>query len=208
MAPGMLQPGSVAHRIFSALAALSFVAGCSGDPDPQPPLEPVDERGPTGACKAVERSYEGATAEHHAPCTTLVYSTSPPVFGDHYPEWAAYTTYDFPLSLGFLVHDLEHGAVVIFYDCPEGCAGEVASAQAFIDALPADPRCSADVRVQVILVPRPGLGSRWAASAWGHSLNADCFDEEAFGGFYTRHHARAPENLCNQGTFFTSDPCR
>jgi hypothetical protein len=98
--------------------------------------------------------------------------------------------------------------VVIFYDCPGGCDDEVARAQAFIDALPADPRCAAEVRVQVILVPRPDLGSRFAAAAWGHSLHADCFDPDVFGDFYADHHARGPEDLCSQGTFFTSDPCK
>ena len=51
---------------------------------------------------------------------------SPPVFGDHYPTWAAFQTYEYPVPLGYLVHSLEHGAVVVFYDCPEGCAEEVA----------------------------------------------------------------------------------
>lgn len=196
------------RNLTAALFALSFGFGCSGDPDPQPALEPKSETKLSGECSAVERSYDGATQQHYAACTDLEYSTSPPVFGDHYADWAAYTTYDFPVPLGFLVHDLEHGAVVIFYDCPDGCSDEVESAQAFIDALPADPRCSADVRVQVVLVPRPGLGSRWAASAWGYSLNAECFDPEAFGQFYDAHHARGPEDLCNQGSFLSSDPCK
>jgi len=196
------------RRAALALSLLIGALGCSGDPDPQPPLEPLSESKPTGDCKAIVRDYEGATAQHYAACTSLEYSTSPPVFGDHYAEWAAYKTYDFAVPLGFLVHDLEHGAVVIFYDCPGGCDDEVAEAQAFIDALPDDPRCAAAVRVQVILVPRPGLGSRWAASAWGHSLNVDCFDPDAFAKFYADHHARGPEDLCNQGSFFTSDPCK
>lgn len=204
----MLNATALWRRVSLALPAVSCALACSGDPDPQPPLEPVSESAPTGSCSAVVRAYEGASQQHHAACTKLEYSTSPPVFGDHYAEWAAYTTYDFPVPLGFLVHDLEHGAVVIFYDCPGGCEDEVQSAQAFIDALPADPRCGADVRVQVILVPRPGLGSRWAAAAWGNSLNADCFDAEAFERFYVEHHARGPEDLCNQGNFFKSDPCK
>jgi len=190
--------------------SLCLALGCGptddGKPHPQPAVTPVEGE-PTGDCSSVLRSYEGATATHLVECSNIIYATSPPVFGEHYPSWAAYKTYDFPVPLGFLVHDLEHGAVVIYYDCPDGCADEVATVQAFIDALPADPRCSEAVRVQVVLVPRPGLGSRWAASAWGHSLTADCFDSDIFGQFYADRVGRGPEDLCNQGVAFASDPC-
>jgi hypothetical protein len=190
---------------------MSAALGCSSESDSKPHVQPAltpVEGVPTGDCSAVLRSYQGATATHQPECSDIVYASSPPVFGDHFPRWAAYGTYDFPLSLGFLVHDLEHGAVVIFYDCPEGCTDEVATVQAFIAALPADPRCSEDVRVQVVLVPRPGLGARWAASAWGYALTADCFDPEIFGQFYDDHHGQGPEDLCNQGVPFSEDPCQ
>jgi hypothetical protein len=190
---------------------LLFTLGCGptddGKPHVQPAVTPVEGE-PTGECSAVLRSYEGATSIHQVECSNIVYSTSPPVFGDHYPVWAAYQTYDFEVPLGYLVHDLEHGAVVFFYDCPDGCADEVATVQAFIGNLPDDPRCSTTVRVQVVLVPRPGLGARWAASAWGRALTADCFDPAIFGQFYADHHGRGPEDLCNQGVSFKSDPCQ
>jgi hypothetical protein len=199
-------------RILGSSALLLGVTGltsCGADsaPPPQPEVIPVESE-PMGACSAVLRTYpEAVTATHQPPCSDIEYSTSPPVYGDHYPSWAAYGTYGFPLPLGLLVHDLEHGAVVFFYDCPNGCADEVEAAQAFIDALPDDPRCSPDVRVQVILVPKPGLGARWAASAWGYSLTADCLDSEIFGDFYEDHHGRGPEDLCNQGVAYTESPC-
>jgi hypothetical protein len=192
--------------ISISLTAFGCSPGPDGKPHPQPAVTPVEGE-PTGVCSAVLRSYEGATATHLPECSDIVYATSPPVFGDHFPTWAAYGTYDFPVPLGYLVHDLEHGAVVIYYDCPGGCADELATVQAFVDALPADPRCSETVRVQVVLVPRPDLGSRWAASAWAYSLTADCFDPEVFGQFYDAHHGRGPEDLCNQGVALSSDAC-
>lgn len=204
---GMFAPSLRVPSALVPVLSLVCAAGCGDSTRQQPELTPASVSGPTGACSAVVRAYAGGSSEHLAECSSIEYSTSPPVFGDHYPVWAAYQTYDFPVPLGYLVHDLEHGAVVMFYDCPGGCDDEVAQAQALIDALPADPRCGADVRVQVILVPRPGLATRWAASAWGYSLNADCFDPEVFGQFYSERHAHGREDLCNQGTAFTRDPC-
>ncbi len=205
-----MSPRSVAGARALSLSLLLAI-GCGpkddGKPHPQPAVTPLEGE-PMGECSATLRSYEGATATHLAECSDIVYSTSPPVFGDHYPAWAAYRSFDFPVPLGYLVHSLEHGAIVFFYDCPDGCADEVATVQAFIDALPDDPRCSPAVRVQVVLVPRPGLGARWAASAWGRSLTADCFDAEFFGQFYAAHHGRGPEDLCNQGVSFESAPCQ
>lgn len=185
----------------SMLLVLACSIGCGEDIVSQ-------SNAPQGACGAVVTSFEGGSRAHLAACSGISYPMSPPVFGDHYPEWAAYQTYDFPMPLGYLVHDLEHGAVVFFYECPEGCADEVAEVQAFIDALPADPRCAPfDIDHQVILTPRPGLGARWAASAWGASITADCFDADLFGEFYADRRGRGPEDLCQQGIAFSVNPC-
>src|SRR3954464_6424651 len=116
-------------KYAAILCTVSCLAlGCSSKDDGtvyrQPTAHPVESE-PMGDCSAVLRSYTGDTATHRPECSDIEYSMSPPVFGDHYPVWAAYTTYDFPVPLGYLVHDLEHGAVDIFYDCADGCADEV-----------------------------------------------------------------------------------
>jgi hypothetical protein len=106
------------------------------------------------------------------------------------------------------VHDLEHGAVVFWYNCPDGCADEVAEVEAFIDSLPEDPLCDGEgVPRRAILVPYPDLESRWAASAWGFTLNAECFDPDAFGAFYTARSGRGREPLCANGVVVTEDTC-
>lgn len=161
-----------------------------------------------GECNAVETSFENGTRDHLAECSDIEYPMSPPVFGDHYPFWAAFKTYDYPVPDGYLVHALEHGGVIYSYDCPEGCDDEVSEVLAFLDELPLDPLCSEDVKRRVILVPRPNLGARWAAAAWGYSLTADCFDRAIFERFYQQHTAQGPENLCNQGIELTAEACQ
>ena len=188
-------------RLLAAVGLTLLIGGCG--PDIQ-----VVPGEPQGECNVVERTYKNGSKAHIEPCSSVDYEMMPPVFGDHYPTWAAFGTYDYPVPSGYLVHDLEHGAVVVFYDCPEECADEVAEVQAAIDAWPADPLCSLDIKHRAILVPRPALGARWAASAWGFSIKADCFDAELFADFYRRHVGNAPEDLCNQGDVIAADACQ
>jgi hypothetical protein len=155
-----------------------------------------DARPDRGDCQATAASHPIEGATHMPICSPLSYGTNPPSSGNHYSVWAAYKTYDRPFSRGFWVHSLEHGAVVITYNCPEGCADEVAAVQAFIDCLPAD--CGDSVR-RMILTPDPDLDVRFAASAWGHTLRANCFDRDAFSKFFTEHYDHAPESICGGG---------
>jgi len=101
-----------------------------------------------------------------------------------------------------LVHNLEHGAVVIWYNCSANC-GDVSRAEAFISSLPLDPICPKTGPVRrVILVPDPLLDVPIAASSWGFTLRADCFDEQAFSDFFAAHYGRGPEALCFDGWNF------
>jgi Protein of unknown function (DUF3105) len=164
--------------------------------------------GGTGECNIRIVESPPTSAIHVELCTEVAYSTNPPSGGDHYAIWAAFQTYDYPVPAGFLVHDLEHGAVVFSYNCPEGCDDEVAEVQAFIDNQPVDPLCASFTAPRrVLLVPDPELPSRWAASAWGFALTASCFQSGEFGAFYTAHYGRGPEQLCNDGRLITADEC-
>jgi uncharacterized protein DUF3105 len=184
-------------------AGIGGTAGVGGSP-----ATPVGDGG-VGECNASVVESTPISATHRTQCSALSYSTNPPSGGDHYAIWAAYQSYDFALPAGYLVHSLEHGAVVFWYNCPDGCPDEVAQVEEFIAALPQDPLCaSAGVPRRAVLVPSPELGSRWAASAWGFALTADCFDAQAFGAFYEEHYGRGPEELCNPPAMaITADPC-
>jgi hypothetical protein len=159
-------------------------------------------------CENIITEYPPASANHVTACSALSFDSNPPAGGDHYAVWAGYQTYDFPVPAGFLVHALEHGAIVYWYNCPDGCADEVARAQTMIDALPVDPLCSGTSQERrVILVPSPELDVRWAASSWGYVIKSSCFDADAMRTFYTDHVGEAREQLCNDGQAFASDPC-
>jgi hypothetical protein len=161
-----------------------------------------------GDCNVNVIEQPPASADHLILCSDVSYDTNPPSGGAHYAVWPAFQTYAFPLPAGVLVHALEHGAIVFWYNCPEGCPDEVAEVEAFIAAEPSDPLCvGTPAARRAVLVPYPDLASRWAASSWGFALTADCFDPEAFGAFYTEHYGRGREPLCNTGPAYTESPC-
>jgi hypothetical protein len=162
-----------------------------------------------GSCEAVEQEQELAAGIHVEACSDVTYATNPPSSGSHYPIWADYGVYDFALPRGYWVHNLEHGSVVVTYNC-QGCGAEVAAAKAWLAGLEPDATCASGPP-RVLLLPDPKLDVRWAASSWGFTLRSDCFDAEAFSDFYVQHAGKAPAPeaaICTTGTDFrTSGAC-
>jgi hypothetical protein len=184
-----------------AVGAACSTGGHTGAPPP--PVDAATEQvidGPQCATTIEQHADEGAT---HVPCTSTVdYLTEPPSSGNHYSCWAAYQTYSAPIPWGNLVHSLEHGAIVIVYNCPAGCDADVANIQAFIDGLPLDADCAPSLgKNRIILMPDPdpNLGVRFAASSWDWTLRADCLDPGAFRQFFDEHYDHGREVICSDG---------
>jgi len=157
-----------------------------------------------GACKLTSCTVPIAGAQHTAPCTVLEYASNPPTSGTHYEVWAAYEIYDQPVPRGFLVHALEHSAVVLSYNCSLAeqagldCGSLIAELARFSDEWPADPLCSA-TRHRLVVTPDPLLDAPFAAAAWGYYLKGDCFDAEQVASFVEEHYGDTYENICNPG---------
>ena len=86
-------------------------------------------------------AFSGLSRLHIDTCSAITYPDNPPAGGNHYQVWAAYQSFSFAVPRGFWVHNLEHGAVVYSYNCPDGCPDEVADVEALINALPVDEAC-------------------------------------------------------------------
>jgi hypothetical protein len=163
-----------------ALWPLVLLAGCSADSSPEA----------LGACSAELAMPPIEGAAHVPDCAPVSYQSSPPSSGTHYNDWAVFRVYSQPVPWGFLVHALEHGAVAFVYNCPDGCPDDVTAAQAFVAELPPKEGCS---RPPAILAPDPTLDVRFAASAWGYTLRASCFDRPSFAAFFSAHVNHGPE---------------
>ena len=194
-----------ARSILRALALLLAVASCDpGDdvvvthPD-QPPIAPFDE------C-TVQTAREAATsASHVPPCSALDYDV-PPSSGTHYAQWAAFGTYDEPVPWGFLVHALEHGAIVLSYRCEAGadCTEIRETLQAIVDARPRDSLCRDETPIRYVLAPAPDLAWPIAVLAWEHAYTATCLDRPSIEAFFAEHYAGGPENTCALGVDLSS----
>jgi len=170
-------------------------AACAS-PSEDSPIVPLPATGCPSFAGAplgvAEHPDEGAN--HQVSCSSVCYGTMPPSSGNHYGTWPVYKTYGQPVPWGFLMHGMEHGAVVVTYNCPCGCADELVAAQAWIDGLFPDAKCAA--RPRIVLAPDPTLDVRWAAAAWTWTLRAQTFDRLAFDDFFNDHYDQAGESIC------------
>lgn len=182
------------------ILALALVGCGSNDPELvtlHPDAAPI---APFVECTVEIRAAPPASANHQTPCTPTNYQL-PTAGGDHYSVWADFGAYAQPVPWGFLVHSMEHGAVVLSYRC-EGadCAPIEAAFDALRSRQPADALCvREDVPNRLIVAPEPSLEWPIALSAWGHTYRATCIDPASLADFVDAHYAGGPEDLCVPG---------
>ena len=172
-------------------------AARAGQPDGGRLSAPIH---PAGACPITVETPDLVPGTHVPEGTAITWSSNPPSSGAHYPTWANFQDFAQPVDRGYLVHDLEHGAVVLSYKC-EGaaCAPLLDGLHKVRDAIPTDARCDASIRVRVTIVPDPLLDVPVAAAAWGWTYKADCLDLPSLTDFARSHYAQGTEDVCAAG---------
>lgn len=157
----------------------------------------------------------------HVPIGTKVeYNSNPPTSGSHYEEWIKAGVYSEPKDDRNLVHSLEHGYVIMSYNCgrkltliPEAFAHGLdekvfeATESATSSALP-DNFNSKDChelvdrlteiyekkgKKKLIVVPRPNLDSKIALTAWNYIDKFNDFDKGRIERFIDAHLNNGPE---------------
>lgn len=136
---------------------------------------------------------DATAGPQHIEPKPVQYSTNPPAGGDHWSQtisWGIHTT---ELPDERIVHNLEHGGVVVWYDPAKVDAATVDKMKSLVTSLGTrNPR--------VILMPRSkGIenGKPIAVTAWGYLMTLDTYDEALIRAFYNAHIAQGPE--CVQG---------
>lgn len=204
---------------------------------------PVDESSMPG------RKIEDMGRDHVTDISGIEYSSNPPTSGPHFPVWAKKGVYSEVLSDGYLIHSLEHGYIVISYDCgqltaPETSFGFVSTVSAHegeelpestgnSDGAPLHamkvglngemsaftpenapakevdlpdefsmPECKnlvdelspfVDNWERVVVVPRLGMNTPIALTAWTRLETLDSFDADKIESFIKAYHNAGPE---------------
>jgi hypothetical protein len=143
------------------------------------------------------------TAKHVDELTQVTWSTNPPSSGDHFAVWANFKEFSSVVPLGYLVHSMEHGAVLLLYKCDAPpCTAVVEQLRKVRDAVPTEPICDPSIRVRVIIAQDPLLDVPVAAAAWGWTYKAQCVDVPTLTQFAKDHVGQGTENICSPGRDF------
>ncbi|MBD2451589.1 DUF3105 domain-containing protein [Nostoc sp. FACHB-152] len=122
--------------------------------------------------------------------TSVTYNSNPPTSGPHYPYPAPWGIYIYPPADEFLVHNLEHGGVIISYN-PKQIKGQE------LVQLRQQARSLSNFNGRIIVTPQLNLDTPIALTAWNYLQKLDRYSSTAVKIFYDTHIARGPE--CQQG---------
>lgn len=135
-------------------------------------------------CTDIE-TFDDQGRDHVEEGTQVEYETTPPTSGPHYGTPADPGYYASPQPPERLVHNLEHGQLVIWYD-PAAPAAVRDDIEAFVDDNPV-----AFVAAPYDQVPE----GNFTITAWGASMSCEQFSEAALEDFRERYQGRGPENV-------------
>ena len=148
--------------------------------------------------------------------------SNPPTSGPHYVSPVKAGVYDVPVADEYLVHNMEHGHVIIWYHCHGALPavsffGNVFMAEAHEVEMPSSSPSGAGVGERlragcknevetlktmvadefsswkVVLVPRENLDTRFALTAWERLDTFDDFDAERVRRFVKAFRDKGPE---------------
>jgi hypothetical protein len=146
--------------------------------------------GPKAGCA---RSGE---CEEHIPVSSaahaigpIAYLDRPPVGGPHNGCWTTYGVHDKPVPPENWVHNLEHGGVVLLYNCDGGCDSDVGRMEGFVAE-----------HERTVLTEYTEMDARFAIVAWEYRLLLDdALDLDAFDAFYKEHFDHGLEHIAKDG---------
>lgn len=176
-----------AALVVVLLAGAVYVTVFAGGDDPSgPEAQPLPDRGDEALLQAVEE-FPSQGRNHVSTGTQVDYSTTPPTSGPHYGSWTDPGYYTDAQPAGGLVHSLEHGYVVIYYDPAEITPEAEESLRTFAAAH--DQQWQA-----VVVVPSDDIESPYVLTAWQAMLRMDGYDAETVRAFLAEYLGRGPEH--------------
>ena len=126
---------------------------------------------------------------HVEQLSPIEFSQYPPTSGPHYPQPASPGVYVENVAEGFWIHSLEHGYVVVLYQCGADCARIQDNLRTLLADLPRSPVGY----VKLVATPNDRIEKPIVLTAWNYVLELDQYDEAQIRAFYESHVDRGPE---------------
>jgi len=151
--------------------------------------------GADGVEAGVEMVIPNEGAAHVAVGQQVTYQNNPPALGTHWAESGvapvAYGFYETTVEEEQWVHNLEHGDVVLLYDCRGTCPPNLPGD--LLDFFNSAPSSEASGTPKLVIAPYDGLPFLLTAIAWDRQLHLETLEAETLVDFYTRHVDQGPE---------------
>lgn len=162
--------------------------GGGGTADGPIEAQSLPQQGDDAVIQRVE-TFPSQGRDHVPAGTQIDYARVPPLSGTHYGSAASAGFYEETPPLGALVHTLEHGAVIIYYD-PSALTPE---ARASLEAWSSN---FTGTWSSIVVAPNPNDDPRapYVLTAWTHRLTMDEYDPEVVRAFAAEYLGRGPEN--------------
>ena len=122
---------------------------------------------------------------HLDPGETYIYRSNFPTSGPHDTVWVTPGVYGTAQKPTQVVHALEHGNIVIYYDKPAAAGWETLTSWAELY----DEQWSG-----IVMTPAAGLGEAIVLTAWTKLLRLDTIDLAAAAAFIDAYRGRGPEH--------------
>lgn len=164
---------------------------------PEPTLEPLPTEAililePTAIGSEIPQEYEvpDEGRNHIEVGETAEYDHYPPSSGLHYGTILNWGYYNEEVPPELWVHSLEHGGIVILYNCPEGCSE---TEDLFWNLIESAPPEDVFNEVKILVSPNSEIETKVVALAWGIQLDLAEADHDILLDYYNRHVNQGPE---------------
>ncbi len=182
--------------LVGVIAFLTFLGGDNGEPDDARVNEAMRAAGCT-IRHVSPKPYQPGVMHIPSLDVNVTWNTNPPAGGAHWGETAVWAFYDEPVSPKRVVHNEEHGGVILWWgsEVPRSTVDQL---RAFY----------MDNPVAMLGTPYPSLGRRVAITAWtgdsdsygqdgdygkAHAATCPTFDRNAFETFRDTYRGHGPE---------------
>jgi hypothetical protein len=129
--------------------------------------------------------------DHVTQGSPLQFASNPPASGTHYPVWTRPGVFLDEQPEGNWVHSLEHGYVVVLYNCPTDCPDLRDQLRAFYESAPKSRKYNYQ---KLIIQPNNKIEYPIVAVAWNRVLELEQFDEEKLKAFFQAYQDKGPED--------------